>query len=298
MTLIETIRDVLRCQHEYAKSANWAPDILAGIQEAQAAIAAADRARGFAGTANFNWRRPTEWVPVFQDCEPRRILALHPDGEVETFNMWPSEGAPHAVIAWAEMPAPPAWATQSPERWSGDAPRDADDDRLSPNESFMAMRALRDRRPQHDFTPAEWRAWEVEKGVLLERVWRSANAHETPGVAALAGGDDDYAFERDDYGGLAAAIRACCNRNDYVALRAVLSNNLNVILSALTDRADPVRKESLPTEPPFPRWSAELAHALRELLLDRETNKGELFSVRCAWEELRKAAFPETSDAG
>ena len=48
-------------------------------------------------------------------------------------------------------------------------PRDA-----TPGQAFAAMRVLYERRPQRDFTPADWRAWETEKTVLLEQVWGAA----------------------------------------------------------------------------------------------------------------------------
>lgn len=62
MTPIDTIREILRCQHEYAKNAHWAPDVIGGIQEAQAALTALETELATLRQNALDWKRtPDGW---------------------------------------------------------------------------------------------------------------------------------------------------------------------------------------------------------------------------------------------
>lgn len=107
------------------------------LQRMSDTIAAADRARNWTFV---EWRKPEEFQSVAITKSKRNIIWSFKDGEF--IRLWGHEDGPPSATAWTEIPAPPPWTTQSPERRSDEAaPRDAPSDTTTPESPRVAALA-------------------------------------------------------------------------------------------------------------------------------------------------------------
>ncbi len=269
----------------------------------EALLMTADRARG---RSYVEWRRPEE----FTSTPVGEVIVLLRRGEIRGWIR--ASQFDDRVIAWAEMPVPPAWA-QSPEpcQTCGGTGEVG---------GFVGSIGSGAEGYQTDPCPDCTAAPERRFDNAPRDAASNISTHD-PGVAALAGGaepDDDCprcrggGCEWCHNTGKHHILMPLSDANDLDAVVHVLGiedsdTTPAEVVAELKAEIERVRKESPPTEPPFPPWSAEkdrLLQRMGEWWMNRGiTSDPRLRLYEDAYPPSSgtsdaRAAFPETPDAG